>query len=515
MTEESPDDVLFLSVDASTTSVRAAVFDSSGAVLAEGRAPLEVTQVEADGYEQDAATWWPRTAECIAAATQKLAPDERERIATLSITHQRETVVVTDATGKPCAPARLWLDGRAEEEAALVERKIGGVRLHNLTGQPASASTPAFKILHQLREDPALAEVAHVHDLHSLLMLALTGRAVSCLASADATGLLDLRRRAWSGELVKVVGLDRARLPELVEPGYVVGRLSSEAAAATSLPHSVTVYAGAGDAQAACLGAGIIEPGRAFLDLGSSINLGVLTHGYVADRAGRTLIAALPGRYCLEVALRGATLGFDWLARTTEPDLDLKVARQRLEAAAAEVPPGAGGLLALPYWSGVKSPFWNDGVRGALIGLSPSHGPAHLYRAFLEGLALEARLGLDGIEAATHTPIREVVLLGGASTSLLWRRVFTDVLARPVRPLTVRDGSLLGVAVGSAVAHGLFDTFEQATSAMVHTDERLEPGPASRVYERLYREVYRGLYASLVTRLDTLAELRNSSASNG
>lgn len=511
MTEESPDDVLLLSVDASTTSVRASVFDSSGAVLAEGRAPLEVTRVAADGYEQDASTWWPRTAECIAAAVQQLEESDRVRIATLSITHQRETVVVTDASGRPLAPARLWLDGRAKEEVALIERKIGGVRLHNLTGQPASATTPAFKILHQLREDPALASVAHVHDLHSFLTLSLTGRAVSCLASADATGLLDLRRRAWSGELVKLVGLDRARLPELVEPGYVVGRLTREAAAATGLPRSVTIYAGAGDAQAACLGAGIIEPGRAFLDLGSSINLGVLTSGYVADRAARTLIAALPGRYCLEVSMRAATLGFDWLARTTEVEVDYKVGRQRLEAAAADVPPGAAGLLALPYWSGVKSPFWNDGVRGALIGLAPIHGPAHLYRAFLEGLALETRLGLDGIEAATHAPIREIVLLGGASQSPLWRRVFTDVLARPVRPLTVRDGSLLGAALGSAVAHGLFDTYEQATSAMVRTDDLIEPGPASRVYERLYREVYRGLYASLVTRLDALAELRSAS----
>lgn len=511
MIEESPDDVLLLSVDASTTSVRAAVFTSNGAVLAEGRAPLEVKRVETDGYEQDASTWWPRTAECIAAAVRQLAPRDRERIASLSVTHQRETIVLTDASGKPLAPARLWLDGRAKEEVALLERKIGGVRLHNLTGQPASATTPVFKLLRQLHEDPELAATAHVHDLHSFLTFALTGRAVSCLASADATGLLDLRRRAWSGELVKHVGLDRARLPELVEPGYVVGRLGREAAELTGLPRSVTIYAGAGDAQAACLGAGIIEPGRAFLDLGSSINLGILTSGYVADRAGRTLIAALPGRYCLEVSLRGATLGFDWLARTTEPDVDYKLARQRVEAAAADVPPGAAGLLALPYWSGVKSPFWNDGVRGALIGLAPNHGPAHIYRAFLEGLALEARLGLDGIEAATHAPIREVVLLGGASQSPLWRRVFTDVLARPVRPLTVRDGSLLGVAVGSAVAHGLFDTYEQATSAMVQTDELLQPGPASRVYERLYREVYRGLYASLVTRLDALAELRTVS----
>lgn len=507
------DDPLFVGIDASTTSVRALIVDARGKLMCTGRAPLTIDRVGADGYEQDADSWWRALVEATQSALGDLPAARRDDVVALSIAHQRETFAVTDALGNPLAPAILWMDGRATDEVARAEAQLGSVRLHALTGKPPCTTPSLFKLMYLLRVRPELRDVACFRDVHSLLAERLTGRAVTSLGSADSTALLDVRRKEWSPVLADLVGVDLHQLPELVDSGYLLGPLLPEAARITGLPEGVLVYAGTGDGQACTLGAGVVDEQHGYLDLGNAICAGIVTDSYRIDQSFRTLHAAIPGRYCLETTLRGGMMTLAWLIDDLLGLPDRASAHQELERAAAELPPASDGLLALPYWSGVMNPYWDDRARGAFLGLHAGHRPAHLFRALIEGMSLEVRLHLEGIEAAVQDDVPTLVAIGGGSRSNLWCQILADTLARPIRRSEHPDAAALGAAVLAAVAHGTFGSFEDATSEMVRLGDTFTPGPHASTYDRLYREVYRGLYGVLGQRLGTLAELRQGESS--
>lgn len=507
------DQPLFVGIDASATSVRALIVDARGQTVSTGRAPLEILRVDGEGYEQDADSWWQALVAATKMALADLQRERRDDVVALAVAHQRETFTVTDALGRPLAPALLWMDGRAAHEVARAQSELGAVRLHALTGKPPCATPSLYKLMYLLRVRPELRDVACFRDVHSLLSQRLTGRAVTSFGSADSTALLDVRRKEWSGALADLVGVDLHQLPELVDSGSLLGPILPEAAASTGLPEGVLVYAGTGDGQACSLGAGVTDEERGYLDLGSAISAGIVTDSYRIDQAFRTLHAAIPGRYCLETRLRGGMMTLGWLIEDLLGLPDRARAHEELERAAALVPPASDGLLALPYWSGVMNPYWDDAARGAFLGLHAGHRPPHLFRALLEGMALEVRLHLEGIEAAIQDDVTTLVALGGGSRSALWCQLLADTLARPIRRAEHADATALGAAILAAVAHGTFGSFEDATSEMVRLGDTFTPGPAASIYERLYREVYRGLYGALSQRLGTLAELRQGDSS--
>lgn len=502
------DSSLLIALDASTTSLRAIVFDIRGQIRAAGRSSLVVERIGRDGYEQNADSWWTAAKDAIRAALAELPEERRGHIVALTIAHQRETVVVTDAAGSPLAPALLWMDSRCHEDVATAERNVGTVRLHALTGKRPCTTPSLYKLMYLLRSRPDLRDVAHVHDVHSFLSLRFTGRAVSSFASADPLGLVDIRKKTWASPLTQLIGVEPHQLPELVELGYMIGPLTDQAIEETGLPADVLVYAGAGDGQAAGLGAGVVERNRGFVDLGTAVTCGFLVGAYQIDQAFRTLHAAIPGKYCLETTLRGGMLTLWWLIESVFAGNDRAAMRHELEQQAAHLSPVSDGLIALPYWAGVMNPYWHDSARGAYIGLHPGHRPAHLYRALLEGIALELRTHLEGVEAATGENVEDLVVLGGGSQSNLWCQIISDVLGRPVRRCKTPDAAALGAAVLAAVSHGIFPSFEIATSEMTTLGAEFRPGPARLLYDRAYREVYRGLYSELSGRMAALADLR-------
>ena len=513
-TSENPSQ-LFIAIDASTTSIRAIIYDSLGRALATGRASVSFARLGRDGYEQDANDWWKATCHSIRDALTELPPARIQDLCALCIAHQRETVVATDEAGTPLAPAVLWMDSRCREDVEIAERNIGSVRLHAVSGKPACTTPSMYKLMYLFRHRPELREKSHIHDVHSFLSLKFTGRAVSSFASADPTGLMDMRKKCWSRSLTALVGIDTSRLPELVPPGYLIGPLTQQALESTGLPEQVFMYAGGGDGQLAGLGAGVIQKARGFLDLGTAVSCGTITDQYEIDTSFRTMHSPLPGRYCLETTLRGGMLTLWWLMESILGSTSRARDMLKLESEAKMIPATSEGLLTLPYWTGVMNPYWDDSARGAFIGLYPSHTPAHMYRSILEGIAMEQRLQLEGVRKAVGRRNAEIVVLGGGSRSNLWCQIFADVLGRPIRRCQTAEAPALGAAVLAAVSHGVYPSFEHAAEAMTNLEASFEPGPDAELYDQLYRDVYRGLYVDLQPRMKALAQVRERTTSGG
>jgi xylulokinase len=498
----------FLAIDASTTAVRAIVYDPSGRARAVGRASLEVLEPAPLHYEQDAENWWTALVQAVREACSKLDDAERGQIILAVIGHQRETVVLTDRRGVALTPAVLWLDARSEAEVREATQRIGAVRIHGLSGKQPNTSPSLYKLMHLQKRHPELADVACAHDIHSFLSLRLTGRAVSSFASADPWGLVDMRAKKWSLTLLALVGLEPHQLPELVEPGYLIGPLLGDRASELGLSPGVLLYAGSGDAQLAGLGAGVQKTQQCFVELGTQVTAGVLSANYEIGHAYRTLFSAISGVYCLETTLRGGMQTLWWWIESQLGKSERRPSLAELDEKCRAIAPGSDGLLALPYWAGAMSPFWDDRARGALLGLHPGHRPEHIYRAILEGIACELRLSIEAMEASVGRIEREVRIIGGGSRSDLWCQILADVLRRPIVRAEAADASALGAAILGAVAHGIYGSLEEAEDAMARFDSRFEPGPAEEVYEQLYRGAYRGLYQDIRARLHVLSDVR-------
>jgi xylulokinase len=462
---------LFLTVDCSTTASKAVVFDATGAVLAGASRPLDLSQPRPGWYEQDAEQWWTAT---VSAIIDVAAQVDAGLIGSLCLTHQRESFVCLGPDGDPLRPAILWADGRAGAQIAA----FGNARIHDLSGKPPDV-TPALYKLAWLREhEPSvLRDAVRVGDVQAYLAWRLTGRWATSHPSADTLGLLDLRRLTWSPDLLEIAGLRAGQLPELVPAGQELGPLSPAAVAALgpSFPsggRALRVIAGIGDGQAAGIGADVTAPGSAYLNLGTSMVLGVQTGSYQCDPAFRTLAGVVPGTYTLETILNSAAYLAGWF-REQFGDPELTGAPDpALEAAAAALPPGAEGLLTLPYWNAAQTPYWDADARGAMVGWHGRHTRAHMYRSILEAVGFELRLHLEGLEKATGQPVVTLRAMGGGSRSLLWTQIVADITQRPVLIGQRDEVSALGAAVIARAA----TTATAATARPNATAEIVGPG---------------------------------------
>lgn len=498
---------LVVGIDCSTTACKAIAWDAAGVAVAEGRAPIELDNPEPDGWQQDAEQWW----QALGHACRALSADvDVMRVGALCVTNQRETFVVTDERGAPLHPALVWMDARCTRQVDAAVAALGRQRIHQLSGKPPCTTPSMYKLMYLLERQPDLRDLRlRLHDVHSFVGWRLTGRFATSLAAADPTGLIDMQARCWSAPLLEQVGLTTEQLAELVEPGDALGTLTEEAARHCGLPAGLTVVAGAGDGQCAGLGAGIVTPGRAYLNLGTAVVSGVLSSSYRCDDAFRTLYAA-SGGYFLETDLQGGAFTVSWLINKLLRDGEARSYDEvltQLEQEARALPAGSDGLVLVPYWNGVMNPYWDDEATGLMLGLRGSHGPAHLYRAVLEGIALEQRLHLQGVEEATDR-IAELIVMGGGSRSELWCQILADVLGRPIVRAGSTEATALGAGILAAAHSGLHSDVVTASRSMTSTAERFEPTGEGAFYDALYREVYAGLYPAVQSRARALWALR-------
>jgi xylulokinase len=508
---------LVIGIDASTTATKAIAWTAAGQAVAEGRAPVALSQPLPNHYEQDPADWW---SSCAAALRQVTASVDPARIAALSVSNQRETFAPFAADGSAIRPGMVWLDERArglvDELAALVGTDPGGTpAIHRISGKPVDVIPVANRIFWMLRHEPDNHAAAAIFaDVQALLCFRLTGRWATSWASADPLGLFDMAARRWSPEILAACGIDAARLPAAERPGSILGAVTAAAAAETGLARGTPVVAGGGDGQLAGLGCNALTPDTAYLNIGTALVSGIYSPTYRNAPAWRSMGSPTGDGMYAESCLRGGTFTVTWFLDTicqgeTAAPADLL---RRLEGEAAAIPAGAQGLLMLPYWQGVMAPHWNSAARGAFIGLSGAHGRAHMYRALMEGLALEQHLSTAAAETALGQRVDRFVAIGGGASSGVWRQIFADATGKEVHRSDTVEASSLGAGICAAIGAGWHGSFAGAAAAMtgrITAIARPDPDTRARYADLFatYAEVYARL-KPLYPALDRLAGAR-------
>lgn len=487
---------LVIGLDSSTSATKAIAWTREGLSVAEGRSPIPLASPAPDWYEQNPDDWWTSACAALRELLQRVSPG---RIAAIGISAQRETFVPLAADGSPVRPAIVWMDRRCGDEVAWLSAQVGRDRIHEISGKPADLAPVAYRMAWMLRHEPeAYSRTAMFADVHGYLTWRLTGHFRTSTASADPLGLFDMRNKAWSEEILRALQVQPEQLPLTIAPGGVAGDVNEKAAALTTVPAGTPVIAGGGDGQAAGLGVNALTSSRAYLNLGTAVVAGVHSTEYRVGRAWRTMGSCGGDGYYLETSLRSGTFLIDWFLDNCTGGTGRHDVRERLEAEAASLPAGSGGVLAVPYWGAVMTPYWDPDARGCLLGLTGAHRPAHMYRALLEGIALEQAMVTTMIEQDAGIHVQEFVAIGGGAESSLWCQIIADAWGKPVKRSRTVEASSLGAAMCAAAGAGWFEGVPEAGEAMSAEITRVTEPCGDRVlrYTELL-EIYRQIYPQL------------------
>jgi xylulokinase len=487
-----------IGIDVGTGGTRVLLVDAAGKVVGSAvreHAPFRSPQ---PGWaEQDPEDWWQAAIHAIPALL-KATSTAPEEIAAVGLSGQMHGAVLLDERDRVLRPALIWCDQRTAPEAAWLTEQLGADRLIALTSNPALTNFTLTKLLWVRNHEPALWRQFRSFQLpKDYVRFRLTGERAMDVADASGTLLLNVAGRRWSSEMLAAVDMPESILPRLHECHEIAGTITKEAALLTGLLVGTPVIAGAGDQAAGALGMGIVRPGDVSATIGTSGVVFAATDQPFLDPRGRlhTFCHAVPGRWHVMGVTQAAGLSLRWF-RDTFAAADDSEAYARLGESAASVPAGADGLLWAPYLMGERTPHLDPEARGALVGLTTSHGRAHIVRAIMEGVAFSLKDTIS-IFAEIGVPARAIRLGGGGARSPIWRQIQADVYGQPVEMVAAEEGAAYGAALLAGVGAGVWPSADAACDAVVRVAQRIVPQSGDSAKLQHIYGLYRKLYPSL------------------
>ena len=500
-----------LGIDLGTTGVKAALFAADdGHILASAFFEYPLLHPHPGWAEQNPADWWNATVSAIRAcmAQARLRGVEPRDVRGVGLSGQMHGVVLLDEHDEALRPCIIWADQRSDAQCRWITERVGAARLIEMVSNPALTGFSAPKLLWVRDNEPEIfARAKTVLLPKDYIRYRLTGVKGMEISDAAGTCLLDVKRGAWSGEVLAALELDPALLPSVIPADAVAGAITAEAAALTDLAPGTTVAGGGADNACGAVGNGVVRSGLALVSIGTSGV--VLAHADTpqVDTSGpvprvHTFNHAVPNAWYLMGVTQGAGLSLRWVRDNIGlPESAMERwsgvdAYELLVKEAAFVPAGSEGLIFLPYLQGERTPHLDPYARGGWIGLTASHNRRHLVRSVLEGVAFSLK-DCFGIIREQGLAIEQVRATGGGAKSALWRQIIADILGVELVTTNATEGPAFGAALLAGVASGVYPSVQQACAATVRVVEHTPPHTElAGVYAQAY-ETYRALYPAL------------------
>jgi xylulokinase len=427
--------------------------------------------------------------------------DSAQHIASVAVASMGESGVLLDTEHQPLAPIIPWHDKRTADLIDTIRAQISEPDLYRITGLPLRHIYSASKLMWYRDYAPEIFARAQTWlCLADWITFRLTGQCTTSYSMACRTMLFDVRQRAWSDELLRVMNLPGHLLPPVSPSGQIIGTVTRSAANETGLPEGTPVATGGHDHICAALAAGVIEPGSVLDSSGTVEVLLIPLAAPVLDYVLTSGMAcgchtARDEYYLLGGVMSGGIV--DWLARLFAGD-DLPETVTRLMQEASTSPLGANGLWFEPYLGGAASRPRDPNAWGAWLGLRLHHTRADLLRAAMEGLTFGIRYLAQGIEEASGHAIQQMRAVGGGTRNVWWQQLKADVLGVPIETLVVSDVTAQGAALLAGIGIGMFADATDAARRAYHPAARYKPNPENHAeYNILYRAVFETLYPAL------------------
>jgi gluconokinase len=455
----------YIGIDIGTTSTKAVVFAPDGQVLFQVSRNYDMFHPEPNWSIQKPSDLVQAVQECIKYATENHYP------VFIAFSSAMHSLLLINEAGEPLTDCLLWADNRAEEQANQLKQSPHGKRMYEQTGIPLHSFSPFTKLLWFKETHPELfAQAYKFISAKEYVWYQLTGKFQVDSSMASGTGLMNLHTLDWEPEILDFLGIQVAQLSEIVPPTYTAKGQNAQ----------YTFVIGAGDGPLASLGTGAMNPGKMALTIGTSGAVRLPVAQPVVDPYMRTQCYHLiDDQYLTLGAVNNGAVVLQWLKESV---LKTNASFDFLFDQAAEVAPGADGLLFIPYLLGERAPIWDSSVKGSLIGMTINHEQAHFVRATLEGIVL----GLFHVTevlipmAAERQKI-ELRVSGGFAKSELWLQIVADIFQMKVSLAQTVEGSAWGAVLLGFKAFGIDHPFKQ------EEDRIFEPNPT---HEAVYAEAY-------------------------
>ena len=494
---------MYLTFDVGTTSVKTALFDRQGRLLAKAIKNYSLATPRVDWYEVDPEVYWRAVLEGFG-ETLRTAGVEPKGIRAVCGCSQGETVIFLDARDRPVRPAIVWLDNRPRQEVEELKRSISAEEFYRTTG--CLDIEPTWSVLKTLwlrsNEPENFKRIARIFLVEDYIVYLLTGRFCSTPTLLHSSGFLDIHRRRYWEKTAGYVGVEKL-LPEIVEVGSVVGRLKSGLADRLGLSREVVVVKGAMDQSLSNIGAGNLQAGIVTETTGTALAIGVTADSVEAVHANHLPYQphALPGKFLILPYAQTSGIIYKWFRDTfgqeeVRKSGDPEKAYEELNVLSASVPAGSDGLVLLPFFAGASAPENDLFAKGVCYGISLKHGKAHFARAIQEAVGYMLRKILTLIQRA-GIPTEEVRCMGGAARSDLWLQIKADICNLPMVRMREEETSTLGCALMASVAVGEHRSVGEAARVMVRLGGRFDPQAGNiGIYDRQYA-LYNELYDAL------------------
>ncbi len=441
-----------IGIDLGTQSIKVLFYQAaSQLVVATANSPLDLIQDQQGKAEQDIHWWLSALADCMWQIPQNI----RDTAVAISVSGQQHGFVALDKQGEVLAPVKLWCDTSTTVECAEIIAAFGGeVACINKLGNPIKPGYTAPKILWLKKNRPqAYEKLSTILLPHDYLNFHLTGKITMEFGDASGTGLMDIRNRCWSTELLKAIDSERNLmdcLPPLAEQTSAIvtaGHLTADIAEYYGLPAGIPVATGGGDNMMGAIGTGNVDQGVVTISLGTSGTVYAHHNKPVVDEQARlAAFCSSTGGWLPLLCIMNCTASTELIRQlfnTNLPEMETKISATVI---------GANGVLTLPFYQGERSPNLPN-AKATILGLDTSNmNESNLLRSAMEGTCFGLRLGVEALKD-NGISIKEIRLIGGGSHSASWRQMLADICNIEVVLIAIDEGAAFGAALQALSLH--------------------------------------------------------------
>ncbi|MCL4560058.1 MAG: FGGY-family carbohydrate kinase [Chloroflexi bacterium] len=443
---------LLLGIDVGTYSSKGVLVEPDGSILRSHVVEHEMAIPHPGWAEQDAdQVWWGDVVKLCRLLLDG-NPYTGEDVGGVALSAIGPCMLPLDASGRPLRPGILYgVDTRASEEISFLNHRLGEDVIYEFSGMDLSSQAIGPKILWMKRHEPELwKRVEHITTASSYLIYRLTGeKVIDRHTASHYMPLIDIHKLEWSDRFSDEI-VDLNKLPGLGWSDEVAGQVQPAGAAETGLKTGTPVAVGAVDALSEAISVGVVRPGDLMIMYGSTAFFILVLTEPRPDPRTWTVAGAFRGQYNLAAGMATTGSLTRWFRDEFAADLEKESAYNSLFAAAAEVDPGANGLLLLPYFSGERTPINDPKARGVIAGLTLSHTRSHVYRAVLEGVAYGIRHNIETFRSIGAN-VQRIVAVGGGAKGPVWLQIVSDVTGLP----QLVPANTIGASYGDAFLAGL------------------------------------------------------------
>ena len=475
-----------LGIDLGTSSVKVVVCTLEGAIEGIGNAEYPILTPLPGYAEQNPEDWWRAT---ISAVRQAMHEAGGPEVLGIGFSGQMHGFVPMGADKAPLRPAIIWADQRSASLLPEIQELVGTELLATTCGTAPAAGFLISSLLWLEKHEPDVVDRAATLLMpKDYVRFRLTGEFGTDASDAAATGVFNVRERAWADEVIARLKFPLSIFPKVHPSAQIVGPLTGSAAQELGLTAGIPVSTGCADQPAQAVGNGLVDPplGSVTIGTGGQAFAPLATPLFDSELRLHTFCHAPEARWYLLGAMLSAGMALRWLRGILGSE---RWSYAQLDQIAAEVEPGSEGLIFLPYLVGERSPLMDPRAKGTFVGLTLRHGPGHMVRALLEGVTFALRQIIDAM-VDCGTELNPLVASGNGLASTLWRQILADVLNRPLyqgRDKHAAERAGVGAALIAGIGIGTIDGYGGAQSFAPKFDVETAPDPRSaELYEAHY-----------------------------